>query len=79
MVGEFKDDCFQNHAHYIFITDAIHYQLYRSYDGAFGYNGLQETNGNVEYPLWVHETAKGRGEDVTRGKRKGIKYIIKVL
>ena len=65
-VGEFKDDQVQKHKH------------------SQQFIGV----GNVVYssgsPMWQNETGEtgyntGRSGNVTRGKRKGVKYIIKVL
>ena len=36
-------------------------------------------NGDINYASGVGPVSSGRARDVTRGKRKGVKYIIKVL
>lgn len=79
-VGQFKDDVFQNHNHTITV---------RLFSGAGTYVGTNLAPGvanNVisEATSWETQTAGDSGSGnrtstVTRGKRKGVKYIIKVL
>ena len=70
-VGEFKDDQLQSHRH--------------KYNHTY-YNGDMNGGGHVSesHSSYTEEPAndnkyKCRTGDVTRGKRKGVKYIIKVL
>lgn len=72
MVGQFKDDRVQTHQHaqsgyMVTSSQSVYLPLY---SGA-GYSIAQSTNqtGNNT----------GRVGDTTRGKRKGVKFIIKVL
>lgn len=72
-VGKFKDDGMQEHTHKFSYIGA--YSGYRPYDSgnqsAFPYTYNDNTGGLYQGRI----TAEG----VTRGKRKGVKYIIKVL
>ena len=79
MVGEFKDDCLQKHKHGL--------QMSKSEVESQGW-GLQMGGGFVDRPMvytsiqsyyFNTEFNGARNGDITRGKRKGIKYIIKVL
>ena len=68
MVGQFKDDCLQDHRHEAYFQG--------------GYDKLQSNSGGdyVMHPDTANTNApSGRIGNVTRGKRKGVKYIIKVL
>ena len=66
-VGQFKDDCIQYHQH------ASPYGNAGTLSS--GYVTMANNLG-TEYTFGYHT---GRGDTVTRGKRKGVKYIIKVL
>lgn len=77
MVGQFKDDNFKHHAHGLTV-------LRDSTIGAW--YGTSDTN-NFSAPgisggtvSWTARTTAGAGSgNVTRGKRKGVKYVVKVL
>jgi len=69
-VGQFKDDCLQNHNHSVPIYPII---------ASGGAVGLVSGGQSVVYNESTANIKYGRYEDVTRGKRKGVKYIIKVL
>ena len=78
-VNQYKDDQFQIHEHTIkgYTQNAI---LVIDTANTSGNNpGLryQTTGGN--YQTLVTNIPSGRAGDVTRGKRKGVKYIMKVL
>ena len=68
-VGEFKDDCIQNHTHRI---------NWNGSGSGYGVAVSQNWNGEAEANI-VNNINVGRVGFVTRGKRKGVKYIIKVL
>ena len=69
MVGLFKDDCFQNHNHSLSVGNGTN---------ASGQQGAVGTNVfNSIYVQLVNDSF--RAKDVTRGKSKGVKYIIKIL
>ena len=69
MVGEFKDDALQQHKHQYQTRIADSYFITQVAGGAIQSDkGVYDTTGVI-----------GRHADVTRGKRKGVKYIIKVL
>lgn len=69
MVGEFKDDQLQTHQH-----------LYEKFVFAGGGTGIQGADYySVRTASTASESNTGRKGAVTRGKRKGVKYIIKVL
>lgn len=76
-VGLFKDDQVQNHNHYVG-------------DSSYMDTTIGTIAGNTNYfpkmfpykagaTIFAHEISQGRHGTVTRGKRKGVKYIIKVL
>lgn len=65
MVGEFKDDALQQHKHVGTYNNYPNGVLYLT----SGNQGMG-TTGNV---------SDARTDKITRGKRKGVKYIIKVL
>ena len=65
MVGQFKDDQLQEHHHM---------GMYNKYPNGIYY--MQEGSHGTANTSNVQNARKG---DVTRGKRKGVKYIIKVL
>ena len=70
MVGQFKEDQFQDHKHAV--------NTYRTSGSAnVVYRGLG--NGTDLIQIESTSSKSGRHGDVTRGKRKGVKYIIKVL
>lgn len=81
-LGEFKDDCFQGHVHYIRNKDgagsASGYYLGRSSD-SWGISdsmlGVGGTIANTNDPYGTYP----RVGNVTRGKRKGVNYLIKAL
>lgn len=67
-VGQFKDDCLQDHSHPL-----------SARQNGVSYNEGLEING---YTTWNKSTGgvqSARKSTITRGKRKGVKYIIKVL
>jgi hypothetical protein len=67
LVGEFKDDRFQTHTHYIV---------------GQGSNPTAVPNCGISYSgdtALIANQHTGRNGSTTRGKRKGVKYIIKVL
>lgn len=72
-VGQFKDDQMQSHNHY------IGYQPH----GIIGDRGDSLLSGNATSSLSSQYNVQGvyaaRNGTVTRGKRKGVKFIIKVL
>lgn len=75
MVGQFKDDGFQNHTHKICSPRM---------DGMGLGGGAGQDYGSLYYgsraeAIWAGTIMDGRKANVTRGKRKGVKYIIKVL
>jgi hypothetical protein len=65
-VGQFKDDCLQNHVHAV--------QRYASGPDGIYLNGPYGTV-MTQTSDWVNSARTG---SITRGKRKGVKYIIKV-
>ena len=73
MVGQFKDDQLQNHAHSVIIY------------GGGGSNGVISTTTGSPYREYTDGAYYNAGNrdprygNVTRGKRKGVKFIIKVL
>ena len=77
MVGEFKDDCLQDHLHYSSIDfpngDLM---IWNNPNGNYAYSGagnqfsLSNKGGGIY---------NSRSTTVTHGKQKGVKYIIKVL
>ena len=70
MVGEFKDDQFQNHTHAYSSHAFDNYFISESIGGkVMGEKGTRRTNDPYD----------GRSGSITRGKRKGIKYIIKMI
>ena len=71
MVGEFKDDRVQSHDHGMYSSQA-------STDGSGAFSGLAK-NGVGFHNFGDTNSMNGRKGDTTRGKRKGVKYIIKVL
>lgn len=76
-VGEFKDDCFQNHTHGVYCGN----------NGATSGTSWFDTNyGNsshflstVMFTHFVRNNTNFRFRSTTHGKQKGVKYIIKVL
>ena len=85
--GEFKNDQVQNHTHSI--TDPGHKHKFRSFYGAggnrMGYTTtsiddiVQEEVDNVTTGITINNPNSGRHGDVTRGKSKGVTFIVKVL
>lgn len=63
-LGEFKDDQLQDHRHYYSVSDGAH--------------GVQGDWGDYVSTGTRGEITSGRAGLVTRGKRKGINYIIHV-
>lgn len=85
-VGQFADDCFQDHTHSIGSSNgATPLNPVKSY--SYGSSGrFREGDGNWETNSWsvlqvggVPENSSYRRNTVTHGKQKGVKYIIKVL
>ena len=74
MVGQFKDDSFQSHNHSI----SLGYEYYSNI-GSYSC-GANTIVGSGQSMSHSGPSATGyRGSTVTRGKRKGVKFIIKVL
>ena len=69
MVGEFKDDQFQDHSHKYLQGNGRN--INKSTEQWYCWSG-DDTNKRTT-------DTNGRNGSVTRGKRKGVKYIIKVL
>lgn len=69
MVGQFKDDQLQNHRHNINIAGNEAVVSWVNGNYSYGSNSQIATTNQVT----------GRVGSTTRGKRKGAKYIIKVL
>ena len=69
MVGQFKDDRVQDHTHGMFNYNPGGSSAYTVNSSSQGFYNNASTGG-VDY---------GRFGNTTRGKRKGVKYIIKVL
>lgn len=67
MVGEFKDDQLQDHVH-----------SGRNKASAFNQGASTEATRTIEGNTG-NVTSSARHGDVSRGKRKGVKFIIKVL
>lgn len=65
MVGQFKDDRMQSHTH--------------SYTGSWASFGSGSTGALIQLNQSSTGGPTGRSGNTTRGKRKGVKYIIKVL
>lgn len=72
MVGEFKDDALQYHTHTTKINVGVGYQ-----GGTARVTVASSGSGEFSYTSNIGQSA--RLGDTTRGKRKGVKYIIKVL
>lgn len=78
MVGQFKDDCIQDHKHRMY---------YRNGSGSPGgdpnaYNGSATAGISGRDSGTAIDAATStpvRKSDTTRGKSKGVKYVIKVL
>lgn len=72
MVGEFKDDRLQIHAH-----GSANYTRYGGTMGAYAFM-TQSSDGNGPWldPSFIIGARNGQ---TTRTKQKGVKYIIKVL
>ena len=84
MVGEFKDDQIEKHTHIISEEGYNERRLINlAYQtGATGWpvaNAPSITNGSDIAEANTIKKGRTSNTDVTRGKRKGIKYIIKVL
>ena len=67
----FKDDQIQDHLH----------NFIGGYGAGSKGSSWLRTDGNNPNTQWyaVREISVGRAGTVTRGKRKGVKYIVKVL
>lgn len=65
-LGQFKDDCFQTHQH----TINIHKSSSVAYIGLSSYGDFWKTTS-------TNNASTGRRGNVTRGKRKGVNYVIK--
>ena len=71
-VGQFKDDQFQDHEHLQILPATSGPTAFFSYaTGAYSIK--------YSYSYQTQGVSQGRHGAVTRGKRKGVKYIIKVL
>lgn len=72
LVGQFKDDCLQQHKHILWI---------RSQSGTSDTPNVGGGNGSVSISGYDtgNVTTQGRTDTTTHGKQKGVKYIIKVL
>ena len=73
MVGEFKDDQLQDHYH-----SAGNGRFLQTGGSSPAY-ALGNNGGSDSATGRVFETSSLRKGDVTRGKRKAVKFIIKVL
>lgn len=69
MVGQFKDDQVQDHSH-------MTHQQASSGERGYWYDSNFAYIGNT---MLTDDMYNGRRGSITRGKRKGVKYIIKVL
>lgn len=65
-LGQFKDDCFQNHTHVIQLSNGI-----------AGSNMQSNTYGTNQKTISTGGANSGRRGNVTRGKRTGVNYVIK--
>lgn len=78
MVGEFKDDCVQNHQHHLTLNGGD--ELGGVGAANFGSNLGRYTPSSGSYSSFVDlSMSTGRYKNVTHGKQKGVKFIIKVL
>lgn len=75
MVGQFKDDQLQKHKHWN--NPAVNFGAAGSATSNFG--GVQLGSVFASYLQTNGVENDVRYGDVNRGKRKGVKYIIKVL
>ena len=73
MVGEFKDDQLQYHSHYVSVNQGGETSAWIWKFGILNGNA-QEVWGDL-----VGSIYGARAGDVTRGKRKAVKFLIKVL
>jgi microcystin-dependent protein len=74
-VGEFKDDRIQDHSQY---TSDDYPLVNSAYSGSHGWVAV--TNGGTQNGVSISGGVKGaRKGNTTRGKSKGVKYIIKVI
>jgi hypothetical protein len=81
-VGEFKDDRVQDHRHTLQHGNSSNPTSFQSTSGSP--SGSASVNipfgSSTPYdPLFISDPSSGRHGNTTRGKRKGVKYIIKVL
>ena len=81
-LGQFRDDCLQNHEHYLWTdrNDQNEYHARGDVSGHIGNNYYVREQRNEEWIQGVRtDKLNARTGTVTRGKRIGVKYIIKVL
>lgn len=65
-LGQFKDDCFQNHAHTITTANQT------------GRNQFSRSAGaNADATVAINGASSGRRGNITRGKRTGVNYVVK--
>lgn len=74
-VGQFKDDQVQNHTHNVVAVNSSQNKAVMLGSGSSGF-GCASSGSD---PFVYEQGQNGRKGDVTRGKRKAVKYIIKVL
>jgi hypothetical protein len=75
LVGEFKDDCLQNHEHYV-----SPYLLYNPSSGWTGPGiGIGNTSTSPHDNIIIGDATNGRVGTTTHGKQKAVKFLIKVL
>ena len=78
-LGLFKDDHFQTHQHNIAVNGDTNYPLGYGTEWSTSFaNGIAKTATSRGIAIKTSSTG-GRSTTVTRGKRKGVTYLIKVL
>ena len=81
-LGQFKNDQLQNHEHFLWTdrNDQNEYHARGDVSGHIGNNYIVREQRNEEWIQGIRtDKLNARTGTVTRGKRKGVKYIIKVL
>ena len=76
-LGEFKDDQVQNHKHESLVIAAGYPNGSGNYPRGVDWKDI--TSKTTTELMNYQNNTSGRHGDVTRGKRKGVNYIIKVL
>lgn len=86
MVGQYKDDQLQKHSHLLTLGNYPHFsiQLYNQggpsrYRTITSYTTTEGSELIAGSDTYYGQVGRFGTTDVTRGKRKGVKYIIKVL